>query len=122
MTSEDVKYKHNGAASPDGADVEPALTPISLVNTDSPAGSGFSPLVTVVGFHHARGPEVETWFGADEGVDPAIKYNWPLLPFMALSDGAHAYVVPGPLLSSNGEAVLLTEILALKKIFRTLRY
>ncbi|KAK9435038.1 LAlv9 family protein [Metarhizium brunneum] len=90
MTSEDIKYKHNGAASPDGADVEPALTPISLVNTDSPAGSGFSPLVTVVGFHHARGPEVETWFGADEGVDPAIKYNWPLLPFMALSDGAHA--------------------------------
>ncbi|KID78945.1 LAlv9 family protein, partial [Metarhizium brunneum ARSEF 3297] len=90
MTSEDIKYKHNGANSPDGADVEPALTPISLVNTDSPAGSGFSPLVTVVGFHHARGPEVETWFGADEGVDPAIKYNWPLLPFMALSDGAHA--------------------------------
>ncbi|KAH0597557.1 hypothetical protein MHUMG1_04936 [Metarhizium humberi] len=93
MISEDIKYKHNGAASPDGADVEPALTPISLVNTDSPAGSGFSPLVTVVGFHHARGPEVETWFGADEGVDPAIKYNWPLLPFMALSDGAHASTV-----------------------------
>ncbi|EFY85875.1 LAlv9 family protein [Metarhizium acridum CQMa 102] len=90
MASEDIKYKHNGAASPDAADVEPALTPISLANTDSPAGSGFSPLVTVVGFHHARGPEVETWFGADEGVDPAIKYNWPLLPFMALSDGAHA--------------------------------
>ncbi|KHO01544.1 LAlv9 family protein [Metarhizium album ARSEF 1941] len=89
MASEDVKGK-NGLASPDEADTEPAMTPIGLANTDPPAGNGFSPLVTVVGFHHARGPEVETWFGADEGVDPAIKYNWPLLPFMALSDGAHA--------------------------------
>lgn len=50
----------------------------------------FTPLVTVVGFHHARGPEVESWFGADEGADPAAKYGWGLLPFMALSDGAHA--------------------------------
>ncbi|KAH9221335.1 transport protein Avl9-domain-containing protein [Leptodontidium sp. 2 PMI_412] len=53
------------------------------------AGNGFIPLVTVVGFHHARGPEVETWFGAPEGVDPAVDNEWPLLPFMALSDGAH---------------------------------
>ncbi|KAL3955490.1 hypothetical protein ACCO45_011053 [Purpureocillium lilacinum] len=51
---------------------------------------GFAPLVTVVGFHHARGPEVETWFGADEGADPAADFGWSLLPFMALSDGAHA--------------------------------
>lgn len=93
MASEGDKGEQNGTNSPNGADVEPALTPISLTNTDGTANNGFSPLVTVVGFHHARGPEVETWFGADEGIDPAIKYNWPLLPFMALSDGAHAYVL-----------------------------
>jgi hypothetical protein len=37
-----------------------------------------------------RGPEVENWFGAEEGTDPAVDHDWPLLPFMALSDGAHA--------------------------------
>lgn len=37
-----------------------------------------------------RGPEVETWLGADANVDPAVENEWPLLPFMALSDGAHA--------------------------------
>ncbi|RCI08376.1 hypothetical protein L249_8893 [Ophiocordyceps polyrhachis-furcata BCC 54312] len=52
--------------------------------------SPFAPLVTVVGFHHARGPEVETWFGVDQGADPCIDFAWSLLPFMALSDGAHA--------------------------------
>ncbi|KAL5348261.1 hypothetical protein ACLOAV_006743 [Pseudogymnoascus australis] len=56
----------------------------------SPIADDFTPLVTVVGFHHARGPEVESWYGADEGTDPAELNNWPLLPFMALSDGAHA--------------------------------
>lgn len=50
----------------------------------------FTPLITVVGFHHARGPEVETWFGVQDGFDPAAEYGWNLLPFMALSDGAHA--------------------------------
>ncbi|KAI0852602.1 transport protein Avl9-domain-containing protein [Daldinia vernicosa] len=52
--------------------------------------AGFVPLVTVVDFHHHRGPEVERWFGIEEGQDPAVEYDWPLLPFMALSDGAHA--------------------------------
>lgn len=58
--------------------------------TMSERPQGFTPLVTVVDFHHARGPEVERWFGAAEGRDPAVDYDWSLLPFMALSDGAHA--------------------------------
>ncbi|KAI9739143.1 MAG: late secretory pathway protein avl9 [Cirrosporium novae-zelandiae] len=36
-----------------------------------------------------RGPEIENWFGTEDGVDPAIDNDWNLLPFMALSDGAH---------------------------------
>ncbi|OAL69755.1 hypothetical protein A7D00_5794 [Trichophyton violaceum] len=47
------------------------------------------PIVLVVDFHHARGPEVEFWF-CDDGVDPVKENDWALLPFMALSDGAHA--------------------------------
>ncbi len=64
--------------------------PKSPGSKSSGGGGGFAPLVTVVGFHHARGPEIETWFGVPEGSDPAAEYDWPLLPFMALSDGAHA--------------------------------
>lgn len=90
MASIDEKDAHDGTSSPSGTDVQPALTTISLTDENSSSNSGFSPLVTVVGFHHARGPELETWFGAGDGIDPAISYNWPLLPFMALSDGAHA--------------------------------
>jgi hypothetical protein len=52
--------------------------------------SSFTPLVTVIGFHHARGPEVESWYGVPDGADPSVDYGWGLLPFMALSDGAHA--------------------------------
>lgn len=76
------------------SDTKVAAAAQSAVPTSSPpAGSinaGFTPLVTVVGFHHARGPEVESWFGVDEGFDPAVEYGWGLLSFMALSDGAHA--------------------------------
>lgn len=63
----------------------------STPRTPGGRSSGFIPLICVVDFHHARGPEVEMWFGADDDhPDPAIQYDWPLLPFMALSDGAHA--------------------------------
>jgi hypothetical protein len=73
-------------------------TPVTPTNGSTPgeglgktaAKGGFIPLVSVVDFHHARGPEVEKWFGAEEGRDPAVDYDWTLLPFMALSDGAHA--------------------------------
>jgi len=67
-------------------------TPPTPSSGTSPAERrpGFIPLVSVVDFHHARGPEIETWFGVDEGRDPAVEYDWGLLPFMALSDGAHA--------------------------------
>ncbi|KJZ79777.1 hypothetical protein HIM_00491 [Hirsutella minnesotensis 3608] len=79
----------NGSQS--GAEIKSVvLSPILPSPPDTPSSSSFTPLVTVVGFHHARGPEVETWFGAEEGVDPATEYGWSLLPFMALSDGAHA--------------------------------
>lgn len=66
--------------------------PTPTATTEKGASNGFTPLVAVVDFHHARGPEVETWFGVEEGRDPAAEYDWTLLPFMALSDGAHAYV------------------------------
>ncbi|KAL8902836.1 MAG: hypothetical protein Q9207_004348 [Kuettlingeria erythrocarpa] len=42
---------------------------------------------------YASGPEIESWFGVDDGVDPAADNDWSLLPFMALSDGAHAYTL-----------------------------
>lgn len=75
------------------------------------AVNSFVPLVCVVAFHHARyslniepkklitclaqlkalrGPEIENWFGVEDGNDPAIENDWSFLPFMALSDGAHA--------------------------------
>ncbi|MCJ1383006.1 late secretory pathway protein avl9 [Xylographa soralifera] len=51
--------------------------------------TNLAPVVCVVGFHHARGPEIETWLGVEEGRDPAVENDWNFLPFMALSDGAH---------------------------------
>ncbi|PCD17843.1 hypothetical protein FGRA07_07311 [Fusarium graminearum] len=80
-----------GAPPPESNDdLKSILSPI-LPSSPAPFNrADFIPLVTVVGFHHARGPEVENWFGAQEGTDPAADYGWSLLPFMALSDGAHA--------------------------------
>jgi hypothetical protein len=68
--------------------LSPALLSPALPAT--PSSAGFKPLVSVVDFHHARGPEVEAWFGVEDGFDPAVEFDWTLLPFMALSDGAHA--------------------------------
>ncbi|KAF2849658.1 LAlv9 family protein-like protein [Plenodomus tracheiphilus IPT5] len=48
------------------------------------------PLLCIVDFHHARGPEISTWLGCPPDHDPALENDWSLLPFMALSDGAHA--------------------------------
>lgn len=48
----------------------------------------FQPLVCVVDFHHARGPDIEHWIGRADG-DPAEENDWHLIPYMALPDGAH---------------------------------
>jgi len=50
----------------------------------------FTPLVCVVDFHHARGPEIELWIGSKPGRDPAEDNDWGLIPYMALPDGAHS--------------------------------
>lgn len=85
MSAEDKESSATGAES------QPVRTSTSTpVSASSDKQPGFTPLVTVVGFHHARGPEVETWFGVEDGFDPAAAFGWSLLPFMALSDGAHA--------------------------------
>ncbi|PGH06315.1 hypothetical protein AJ79_06558 [Helicocarpus griseus UAMH5409] len=46
------------------------------------------PIILVIDFHHARGPEVQHCFCKD-GTEILSKNDWSLLPFMALSDGAH---------------------------------
>lgn len=51
-----------------------------------------------------RGPEIESWFGVEDGTDPAIDNDWSFLPFMALADGIHAYV---SVMSQNPPAKLL---------------
>ncbi|TGZ77249.1 hypothetical protein EX30DRAFT_335775 [Ascodesmis nigricans] len=45
------------------------------------------PVISIIDFHHARGPEVEHWIGVDKPDDIS---EWPLLPFLALADGAHS--------------------------------
>ncbi|EEP79585.1 conserved hypothetical protein [Uncinocarpus reesii 1704] len=47
------------------------------------------PILLVVDFHHARGPEIELCF-CEDATDPVGQNDWSLLPFMALTDGAHA--------------------------------
>ncbi|KAF5966692.1 hypothetical protein FCOIX_12383 [Fusarium coicis] len=89
MSSDESPPTGLGAPESHG-DLKPILSPILPSSPASSTKVDFIPLVTVVGFHHARGPEVENWFGADDGSDPAADYGWSLLPFMALSDGAHA--------------------------------
>jgi hypothetical protein len=89
MSSDESPPTGLGAPESHG-DLKPILSPILPSSPASSTKVDFIPLVTVVGFHHARGPEVENWFGADAGSDPAADYGWSLLPFMALSDGAHA--------------------------------
>ncbi|KAK0354995.1 hypothetical protein LTR91_008725 [Friedmanniomyces endolithicus] len=56
--------------------------------------SPFTPLLCVVDFHHARGPEISHWFGTSPaGSDPQQPQEenggWGLIPYMALPDGAH---------------------------------
>ncbi|KAK1813874.1 hypothetical protein LTR12_011706 [Friedmanniomyces endolithicus] len=58
----------------------------------SPSSSTFTPLLCVVDFHHARGPEISHWFGTSPaGSDPSEETcnEWGLIPYMALPDGAH---------------------------------
>lgn len=49
----------------------------------------------ILTYAHAilRGPEIEHCIG-DKGTNPATDNDWSLLPFMALSDGAHLYGTP----------------------------
>jgi len=58
--------------------------------TSTASPKHFTPLVCVVDFHHARGPEIEHWIGAPPGRDPAEDNDWGLIPYMALPDGAHS--------------------------------
>ncbi|KAF3918685.1 hypothetical protein AA313_de0206689 [Arthrobotrys entomopaga] len=52
----------------------------------------FPPIVSIVGFHHAKGPDVEHWFGGDEDLDDVCTDSeWPFFPFMALCDGSHSF-------------------------------
>lgn len=64
---------------------------MSQSRTPSQQPSDFTPLVCVVDFHHARGPEIEHWIGVPEGSeDPTLQNDWSLIPYMALPDGAHS--------------------------------
>ncbi|KAF3289820.1 late secretory pathway protein avl9, variant 2 [Orbilia oligospora] len=57
-----------------------------------PRQKSFPPIVSIVGFHHAKGPDVEHWFGGDEDLDDVCTdAEWPFFPFMALCDGSHSF-------------------------------
>ncbi|KAK0249915.1 hypothetical protein B0A54_14874 [Friedmanniomyces endolithicus] len=56
----------------------------------------FTPLLCVVDFHHARGPEISHWFGTSPASSDPLEdqednagSGWGLIPYMALPDGAH---------------------------------
>ncbi|KAF3903153.1 hypothetical protein ABW21_db0207567 [Orbilia brochopaga] len=86
----------------DGGD---ASTDATTANTAAPAPAttaataatatkqrSFPPIVSIVGFHHAKGPDVEHWFGGDEDLeDTCTDAEWPFFPFMALCDGSHSF-------------------------------
>lgn len=55
-----------------------------------------------------RGPEIEHCIG-DEGTNPAADNDWSLLPFMALSDGAHLYATQSFLRALHGMLGFLGE-------------
>ncbi|RKF80517.1 Late secretory pathway protein AVL9 [Golovinomyces cichoracearum] len=74
----------------EGISPSDSSNPVAEFVEEQSSVNRFTPLVAVVDFNHARGPETECWFGAPNGSDPAVDNDWPLLPFMALSDGAHA--------------------------------
>ncbi|KAK6428727.1 hypothetical protein LTR95_015129 [Oleoguttula sp. CCFEE 5521] len=52
----------------------------------------FQPLLCIVDFHHARGPEISHWLGLPDGSPDPLEQNpsWSLIPYMALPDGAHS--------------------------------
>ncbi|KAK6525720.1 late secretory pathway protein avl9, variant 3 [Arthrobotrys megalospora] len=57
-----------------------------------PRQKPYPPIVSIVGFHHAKGPDVEHWFGGDEDLDDVCTdAEWPFFPFMALCDGSHSF-------------------------------
>ncbi|ANB12003.1 Avl9p [Sugiyamaella lignohabitans] len=61
------------------------LKPIEAVKEESSSEENLIFGVCVVGFHHARGPEVEYWVGPD-GDKSSV---WPYLAFQSLPDGSH---------------------------------
>ncbi|KAK6346798.1 late secretory pathway protein avl9 [Orbilia brochopaga] len=66
-------------------------TTTAAATTTTPKRS-FPPIVSIVGFHHAKGPDVEHWFGGDEDLeDTCTDAEWPFFPFMALCDGSHSF-------------------------------
>ncbi|KAK0303214.1 hypothetical protein LTR91_002396 [Friedmanniomyces endolithicus] len=67
---------------------------MALPTPPNPPVSPFTPLLCVVDFHHARGPEISHWFGtvpagSDPLEDQEDSSGWGLIPYMALPDGAH---------------------------------
>ncbi|KAJ6256974.1 hypothetical protein Dda_7857 [Drechslerella dactyloides] len=69
-----------------------AATAAAPATTTTTRQRSFPPIVSIVGFHHAKGPDVEHWFGGDEDLeDTCTDAEWPFFPFMALCDGSHSF-------------------------------